>query len=253
MQFVSLAHTLPMGSVPWGPPASVLALLPPVPAPPVPLVRPVAVPPAPPVPPAADVPPVPPAAEVPPVPLPPLPPRPPLPPLPADGRPPRRRGSAARNRRRIRRPHPQSTPGGAPENDSVTSRSIVHGPTVQRNVREQQEIARPGILSLPSSIAANDTILIGSPIWNVRVPRIMLTFAEHFGFAGKTIHPFTTHAMSGLGHASRSTPPLAEGRRSVWHSRSAASRPEAVVRMSRPGCEASSFWRDVERAPASRT
>ena len=29
----------------------------------------------------------------------------------------------------------------------------------------------------------------------------MLTFAERFDFAGKTIHPFTTHAMSGLGHA----------------------------------------------------
>ncbi len=29
----------------------------------------------------------------------------------------------------------------------------------------------------------------------------MLTFAEHFDFPGKTIHPFTTHAMSGLGHA----------------------------------------------------
>jgi hypothetical protein len=29
----------------------------------------------------------------------------------------------------------------------------------------------------------------------------MLTFTEHFDFAGKTIYPFTTHAMSGLGHA----------------------------------------------------
>jgi len=43
--------------------------------------------------------------------------------------------------------------------------------------------------------------LIGSPIWNVRVPRIMLTFAEHFDFSGKTVYPFTTYAMSGLGHA----------------------------------------------------
>ena len=29
----------------------------------------------------------------------------------------------------------------------------------------------------------------------------MLTFAEHFDFSGKTVHPFTTYAMSGLGHA----------------------------------------------------
>jgi FMN-dependent NADH-azoreductase len=76
-----------------------------------------------------------------------------------------------------------------------------YDPTVQRNVREQDENARPGIVNLPASIVAYDTILIGSPIWNVRVPRIMLTFAEHFDFAGKTVCPFTTHAMSGLGHA----------------------------------------------------
>ncbi|HEY5933221.1 MAG TPA: flavodoxin [Kofleriaceae bacterium] len=76
-----------------------------------------------------------------------------------------------------------------------------YDPTVQRNVREQKENARPGIVDLPASIAEYDTILIGSPIWNVRVPRIMLTFAEHFDFTGKTVYPFTTHAMSGLGHA----------------------------------------------------
>jgi len=75
-----------------------------------------------------------------------------------------------------------------------------YDPTVQRNVREQDENARPGIVSLPASIAAYDTILIGSPVWNVRAPRIMLTFAERFDFTGKTVHPFTTHAMSGLGH-----------------------------------------------------
>jgi len=74
-------------------------------------------------------------------------------------------------------------------------------PTVERNVREQNDNARPAIVNMPSSIAAYETILIGSPIWNVRVPRIMLTFAEHFDFTGKTVHPFTTYAMSGLGHA----------------------------------------------------
>jgi flavodoxin len=74
-------------------------------------------------------------------------------------------------------------------------------PTVERNLREQNENARPRIIDLPEAIADYDTIVIGSPIWNVRVPRIMLTFAEHFDFSGKTLYPFTTHAMSGLGHA----------------------------------------------------
>jgi flavodoxin len=76
-----------------------------------------------------------------------------------------------------------------------------YDPTVRRNLREQNENARPGVVGLPSSLAVYDTILIGSPIWNVRVPRIMLTFAEQYDFAGKTVYPFTTHAMSGLGHA----------------------------------------------------
>jgi flavodoxin len=71
--------------------------------------------------------------------------------------------------------------------------------TVQRNVREQNDNARPKIVNPPASLAAYRTILIGSPIWNVRAPRIMLTFAERYDFTGKTVHPFTTYAMSGLG------------------------------------------------------
>jgi flavodoxin len=73
--------------------------------------------------------------------------------------------------------------------------------TVERNVREQEESARPAIANMIDSIDRYDTILIGSPIWNVRPPRIMLTFAEHFDFRGKTIYPFTTYAMSRLGTA----------------------------------------------------
>ncbi len=42
-------------------------------------------------------------------------------------------------------------------------------------------------------------ILLASPIWNVRAPMIMTTFAEAYDFSGRTVHPVTTHAMSGLG------------------------------------------------------
>ena len=71
--------------------------------------------------------------------------------------------------------------------------------TVQRNVREQDTDARPAIANPLASIDAYDTILLASPIWNVRAPMIMTTFAERYDFAGKTVHPLTTHAMSGLG------------------------------------------------------
>lgn len=75
--------------------------------------------------------------------------------------------------------------------------------TVERNVREQDREARPEIANPFDSIAGYDTVLVGSPIWNVRPPRIMMTFAEGRDFTGKDVFPFVTHAMSGLGEADR--------------------------------------------------
>jgi flavodoxin len=71
--------------------------------------------------------------------------------------------------------------------------------TVARNVREQNADARPRIANPLKSIDSYDVILLGSPIWNVRPPMIMSTFAESFDFSGKTIHPFVTYAVSRLG------------------------------------------------------
>lgn len=71
--------------------------------------------------------------------------------------------------------------------------------TVARNVREQNANARPAIATPLPSTEQYDTVLLASGIWNVRAPMIMTTFAESYDFTGKTIHPITTHAMSGLG------------------------------------------------------
>ena len=71
--------------------------------------------------------------------------------------------------------------------------------TVERNLREQETDARPAIADPLRSIGGYDTILLASPIWNVRAPMIMSTFTESYDFARKTVHPVTTHAMSGLG------------------------------------------------------
>jgi len=75
--------------------------------------------------------------------------------------------------------------------------------TVARNVREQEADARPAIANLPASIERYDTVLLASPIWNVRAPMIMSTFTEKFDFRGKTVLPITTYAMSGLGTTER--------------------------------------------------
>jgi flavodoxin len=71
--------------------------------------------------------------------------------------------------------------------------------TVVRNVREQDADARPAIANALPRLDRYQTVLLASPIWNVRAPMIMTTFAENYDFAGKSVHPVTTHAMSGLG------------------------------------------------------
>ncbi|MEV6107262.1 flavodoxin [Streptomyces sp. NPDC051940] len=75
--------------------------------------------------------------------------------------------------------------------------------TVRRNVREQDADARPAIEGSLPDLDGYDTVLLGSPIWNVRAPMIMTTFTEQLDFTGKTVVPFTTHAMSGLGTTAR--------------------------------------------------
>ncbi|MDF2805701.1 MAG: hypothetical protein K0S43_647 [Cellulosimicrobium sp.] len=73
--------------------------------------------------------------------------------------------------------------------------------TVARNVREQDDDARPEIAEPLPDVGGYDTVILASPIWNVRPPMIMSTFAEALDLTGKTILPVTTHAMSGLGRA----------------------------------------------------
>ncbi|MFJ3394821.1 flavodoxin [Leifsonia aquatica] len=75
--------------------------------------------------------------------------------------------------------------------------------TVARNVREQQADARPTIVGALPSLEDYDTVLLGSPIWNVQAPMIMRTFIESVDLTGKTIHPFVTFAVSGMGTVER--------------------------------------------------
>jgi flavodoxin len=73
--------------------------------------------------------------------------------------------------------------------------------TVARNVREQEADARPAVANPLRSIARYEVVLLAGPLWNVRPPMIMRTFAENHDFSGKTVLPVTTYAVSGLGAA----------------------------------------------------
>lgn len=75
--------------------------------------------------------------------------------------------------------------------------------TVARNVREEDDDARPEIADSLPDVSGYDTVLLGSPVWNVQTPMIMRTFVEGLDLRGKTIHPFVTYAVSGMGRVDR--------------------------------------------------
>lgn len=81
--------------------------------------------------------------------------------------------------------------------------SDVYDDTVARNVAEQDSDARPGIAAPLPAVDQYDTVLLGSPSWNVRAPMIMSTFVEGLDLSGKTVLPFVTYAVSRLGNAPR--------------------------------------------------
>ena len=71
--------------------------------------------------------------------------------------------------------------------------------TVARNVREQDDDARPALAEAVGDLGGYDTVLLGSPIWNVRPPMIMTTFVQGHDLTGTRVLPFVTYAVSGLG------------------------------------------------------
>ena len=70
--------------------------------------------------------------------------------------------------------------------------------TVARNTAEQRADGRPAIARPLPDVAPYDTVLLGSPIWNVRAPMIMSSFVDGVDLAGKRVLPFVTYAVSGL-------------------------------------------------------
>lgn len=74
-----------------------------------------------------------------------------------------------------------------------------YAPTVERNVREQASDARPEIMGPLPDTSGYATVILASPIWNVRPPMILQTFCDRVDLAGGTVLPLVTYAVSGLG------------------------------------------------------
>jgi flavodoxin len=81
--------------------------------------------------------------------------------------------------------------------------------TVARNQREQQQDARPALGTSPPSLDGYDVVLLGSPVWNVGAPMIMHTLLDQWDLSGKTILPFVTYAVSGMGRVAEEYATLA--------------------------------------------
>ena len=70
---------------------------------------------------------------------------------------------------------------------------------------------RPAIRSCVESMAQYDVVFVGFPVWWYREPSIIDTFMEAYDFSGKTIIPFATSGMSGIGDSGKNMQDLAKG------------------------------------------
>lgn len=83
--------------------------------------------------------------------------------------------------------------------------------------REQDDdAARPVIVSLPENLDRYDVIFIGYPIWHGEAPKILYTLLESVDLSGKTIVPFCTSMSSGAGSSADNLAKLTD-ETTVWH------------------------------------
>ncbi|RPF27782.1 flavodoxin-like protein [Georgenia muralis] len=130
--------------------------------------------------------------------------------------------------------------------EAVEPYSTDYDDTVARNVREQDQDARPAIASPLTDVSGYD--ILASPIWNVRPPMIMSTFVESVPLDDKRVLPVTTHAMSGLGRAAEVYTELAADA-TIGGSPCEARKSPTTAPTSTDGCARSRQWRDRPDSP----
>ncbi|MBR0409448.1 MAG: NAD(P)H-dependent oxidoreductase [Eubacterium sp.] len=71
--------------------------------------------------------------------------------------------------------------------------------------------SRPAIVSTVADMGQYDVVFVGFPVWWYREPSIIDTFMEQYDFSGKTVIPFATSGMSGIGDSGSNMQALAPG------------------------------------------
>lgn len=75
--------------------------------------------------------------------------------------------------------------------------------TSRSSVEMQDPSSRPALADQTAQIANYDVVFLGFPIWWYVAPTIINTFLEQYDLTGKTVIPFATSGMSGMGQTNR--------------------------------------------------
>lgn len=78
-----------------------------------------------------------------------------------------------------------------------------HNENARSTIEMKDKGSRPAIAGQVAHMDQYDTVFIGFPIWWYLAPTIINTFLESYDFSEKTVVPFATSGMSGVGETDR--------------------------------------------------
>lgn len=93
------------------------------------------------------------------------------------------------------------TGGDLVEIETVTQYTDDYDALVAQNAEEQRTGFLPPLSTRIETIGDYDIVFIGSPLWNVRLTPPVRSFLSSHDLAGRTVAPFVTYIVSGLGLA----------------------------------------------------
>ena len=79
------------------------------------------------------------------------------------------------------------------------------------SVEMENKTFRPAIANKIEDVSQYSTVFVGFPIWWYVAPTIINTFLEQYDFTGKTVVPFATSGMSGMGNTNQELAPSCKG------------------------------------------
>ena len=87
-----------------------------------------------------------------------------------------------------------------PEDPYTSADLDWQNPRSRSSVEMKDKAFRPAVANKVDDMKQYDTIFVGFPIWWYVAPTIINTFLEQYDLTGKTIVPFATSGMSGMGN-----------------------------------------------------